>query len=223
VHREILAIDDAGNTVLEDKTLLVEYLEVGCKPPWYFSLGAEQEQFVFQTGDYRPAVYEGPNPGIKTLLKCFLDFGWRPVNELGQPIALYRGVASITIEPGGQIELSGSPLTDAHQIFEETLAYSAELEKLGESLGLSFLSLGHQPKYSQNELPWMPKQRYSVMRSYMTGRGSLGQDESCYLEPPQEVTQIGRTLAEQLLLRYEHEWHQDIDVTVHAMCEETSL
>jgi len=166
--------DDVENTVVESKAQLVEYLESGCRPPESFRLGAEQERFVFQTSDYSPAAYDGPKPGIKALLSSLQDFGWNPVNENGQPVALYRDNGSITIEPGGQIELSGVPWTHVHQIFEETQNYNAELGRLQETLGLSFLSLGHQPKHSQEELPWMPKQRYRIMRDWMPRRGALG-------------------------------------------------
>jgi glutamate--cysteine ligase len=166
--------DGPENTVVESKAQLVEYLESGCKPPGSFRLGAEQERFVLQTSDYSPAGYDGPKPGIKALLSRLQDFGWNPVYENGQPVALYRDGGSITIEPGGQIELSGAPWPHVHQIYEETRVYNAELGKSGESLGLSFLSLGHQPKHSPEELPWMPKQRYRIMRDWMPRRGALG-------------------------------------------------
>jgi glutamate--cysteine ligase len=102
--------------------------------------------------------------------------GWESINENGLPIALRQGDRSITLEPGGQLELSGAPLDSVHQTAEETRAYQRQLSTLSSELGLRFLALGHQPKWSRNELPWMPKQRYRIMRAYMSGRGSLGLD-----------------------------------------------
>ena len=178
VHEDgsIPTISDAKETLIESKAQLVEYLETGCKPPWSFRLGVEQERFVFQTSDYSPAVYDGLNTGIRALLRNLQDFGWSPIRENGQLIALSRGEDSITIEPGGQIELSGTPVSDVHQILEESQFFNTQLKKVAEPLSLTFLSLGHQPKHSQNELPWMPKQRYGIMRSYMPKQGSLGLD-----------------------------------------------
>ncbi|MEP0134377.1 MAG: glutamate--cysteine ligase [Eudoraea sp.] len=169
-------IADDNDWVCESKSQLVAYLESGCKPPSFFRLGVEQERFIFQSSDYSPAVYDGPDTGIKALLKGMQEFGWRPAYEADQPIALYRRDTSITLEPGGQFEFSGAPLMDAHQIFDESQAYKDELGKLGERLGLSFLSLGHHPKHTQNELPMMPKQRYGIMGSYMSKKGTLGLD-----------------------------------------------
>ncbi len=152
----------------------MEYLESGCKPAGNLKLGIEEEQFVYQTKDYRPAVYDGQVPGIRTFLKSMMQFGWKSIDENGLLIGLYRGNSTITLEPGGQIELSGAPVTDVHQIYEEGQAYHSELCSVGQLLGLSFLSIGHQPKHARNELPWMPKQRYKWMQSYMLAKGSLG-------------------------------------------------
>ena len=90
------------STVLENKAQLVEYLEAGCKSPDQFRLGAEQEMFVFSGPDFMPALYDGPEPGIKRLLECMNQFGWQPVDENGNVIALSRGMCAITLEPGGQ-------------------------------------------------------------------------------------------------------------------------
>jgi len=168
--------DDAENTVVEHNAQLVEYLESGCKPPEKFRLGTEQERFVYRSKDYSPAAYGGPDPGIRVLLESMFRFGWKPIDENGLTIGLSRGDCTITLEPGGQLELSGAPLHDVHQILEETQAYHDELKTLARALGLSFLELGHQPKHPQEEVPWMPKERYRIMRAYMPKCGSLGLD-----------------------------------------------
>ena len=168
--------DDAENTVVEDTAQLVEYLESGCKPPEQFRLGVEQEKFVYRSQDCHPAAYEDPAPGIRSLLEGMSRFGWSPIEEGGLPIALSRGDCAITLEPGGQLELSGAPWRDVHRILEETRAHHAELKTLASALGLSFLALGYQPKHPRQEVPWMPKDRYRIMRAYMPKRGSLGLD-----------------------------------------------
>jgi glutamate--cysteine ligase len=164
------------STVVENTAQLVDYLESACKPPDAFRLGTEQERFVYRSKDYRPAAYGGPGPGIQALLGGLSRFGWRPIDEDGLPIALSRGDSTITLEPGGQLELSGAPLRDVHEIVKETRAYHDELNTVAGALGLSLLALGHQPKYPREELPWMPKARYGIMRAYMPKRGALGLD-----------------------------------------------
>jgi glutamate--cysteine ligase len=167
---------DAQSIPVDNKSQLVEYLESGGKVPELFALGTEQEQFVYLSSDFRPAAYDGPEPGIRALLEGMSRFGWQPIEERGLLIAAERARRTITLEPGGQFELSGAALGDAHQTFQETQAYHQELEMLGDELGLSFLALGHQPQHTRGELPWMPKERYWIMRDYMPKCGSLGLD-----------------------------------------------
>jgi glutamate--cysteine ligase len=168
--------DNTDTIPVENKAQLVEYIAAGCKPPEEFRLGAEQEQFVYRANDLRPAAYDGSEPGIRSLLEGMTRFGWEPIHENGLPIALHHGGRSVTLEPGGQLELSGAPLNNVHGTMEETRTYLQQLSTLSNELDLRFLALGHQPKWSRNELPWMPKQRYRIMRDYMSGQGSLGLD-----------------------------------------------
>ncbi len=170
--RALGASDDT--TPVENKAQLVEYLAAGCKPADTFRLGAEQEQFVYRAHDYRPATYDGLDPGIRALLEEMARCGWESVQENDLPIALRQADRSITLEPGGQLELSGAPLGNVHETAEETRAYHRQLSTLSSELGLRFLALGHQPKWSGSELTWMPKQRYRIMRDYMARQGSLG-------------------------------------------------
>lgn len=161
---------------VENREQLVEYLQSGCKSPELFALGTEQEQFVYRESDFRPAAYDGSTPSIRTLLEGMSRFGWQPIEERGLPVELRRDGCAITLEPGGQFELSGAPLSNAHQTFRETQAYHHELKILGDELGLRFLALGHQPKHPRHDLPWMPKERYRIMQAYMPQVGSLGLD-----------------------------------------------
>ncbi len=165
-----------NDPVIENREQLVEYLESGSKSPAAFRLGAEQEQFVYHTSNLAPAEYDGSRPGIRALLESLVQFGWQPVTENGLPIALRRDASTITLEPGGQVELSGAPLQSVHQILDETTVWRNELRALAPELELSFLSIGHQPKHRREELPWMPKQRYEIMREWMPRQGSHGLD-----------------------------------------------
>lgn len=166
--------ETAGLMMVEDKGDLIEYFEAACKPAERFALGTEQEQFVYHAEDYRPAEYDGRAPGIRALLEGMSRFGWQTLEEHGLPIAARRDHCTITLEPGGQFELSGAAHRDAHQTFHETQQFYRELQLLGEELGLRFLALGHQPKHPRSELPWMPKSRYRIMREDMPKRGTLG-------------------------------------------------
>ena len=164
------------NTVIEKKAQLIDYLAGGSRSSDQFRLGAEQELFVFSGSNLSPAIYEGPVPGIKALLESLYHFNWNPVEENGTLIGLSRGNCSITLEPGGQFEFVGAPLVNAHQTASETQSHYAELAEVGSELGLNFLALGHHPQHSREDVSWMPKDRYRVMRSYMPTRGNLGLD-----------------------------------------------
>ena len=126
-----------------------------------YRLGTEHEKFAYRSNDFSPATYEGPEPGIRMLLEGMSRFGWKRIDEDGLLIGLYRGNCTVTLEPGGQIELSGAPLRDVHQVSEEICQYHKELNTLAGELDLKLLALGHQPKHSRTELPWMPKERYN--------------------------------------------------------------
>lgn len=170
----VCAADLAAEAVVECKAQLVAYLEAGCTPREQFALGTEQEMFVYRADDGAPAAYDDPQPGIRMLLEAFERFGWTPVLEHGWPIALDRDGATVTLEPGGQVELSGAKVATVHETCREGSRYHRELAELGSELGLRFLAIGHQPRHARAELPWMPKDRYRIMRQHMPTRGSLG-------------------------------------------------
>ena len=119
--------------------------------------------------------YDGER-GIRALLEGLQRFGWTPVLEAGKPIALARDNQSITLEPGGQLELSGAPLATVHQTCEEVNSHLSQVREVSDELGLGFLGIGIQPKWLRGDMPVMPKARYDIMRAYMPTKGSLGLD-----------------------------------------------
>jgi glutamate--cysteine ligase len=120
--------------------------------------------------------YDGPR-GIRALLEGLAArFGWNPVLENGNPIALTKQGSNITLEPGGQFELSGAPLETLHQTCCEVHTHLDEVKKIAEPLGIGMLGMGFQPKWRRDEIPWMPKGRYAIMGAYMPKRGNLGLD-----------------------------------------------
>jgi glutamate--cysteine ligase len=165
-----IACDDRP-LVFED---LVRWFEAGGKPKDQWRLGAEHEKFVFHLGTNRPVAYE-PG-GIRALLEGLTRYGWRPVMEGDNVIALERGLANVSLEPGGQFELSGAPLETVHEICEETGAHLQEVKTVADELGLGFLGLGYTPTWRRDEIPVMPKGRYKIMRDYMPKVGGLGLD-----------------------------------------------
>lgn len=156
------------------KQLLDPFIE-GNKTADTWKIGTEHEKFVFNTHDLSAALYDGAQ-GISALLQSLTRFGWSYINENGKVIGLHRAGANITLEPAGQLELSGAPLSTVHDTRDELLQHFDELYHVAPALGLDFFSMGFQPKYSRSQLPWVPKQRYQIMRRYMPTVGSLGLD-----------------------------------------------
>lgn len=161
---------------ITDRRQLVEWFARGCKPRQSFRIGTEHEKFCFTTADLRPLPYEGRS-GIRALLDGLADrFGWERVLEEGRPIALTKGGCAVTLEPGGQLELSGAPLETLHQTCCEVHTHLDEVKKVAEPLGVAMLGMGFNPKWRREDIPWMPKGRYRIMRAYMPKRGGLGLD-----------------------------------------------
>src|SRR4249919_2507554 len=154
---------------------LVAFHASGGRPREQWKIGTEHEKFGFRLEDLRAPTYEGER-GIEAMLRGMMRFGWQPVTEHDQLIALTRDGASITLEPAGQFELSGAMLANIHQTCCETMGHLAEVKIVAGELGLGFLGMGFQPKWRRDEMPWMPKGRYKIMREYMPKRGNLGLD-----------------------------------------------
>jgi glutamate--cysteine ligase len=165
-----VACDDRP-LVFED---LVRWFEAGAKPKADWRVGAEHEKFVFRLGSHDPVPYEPQ--GIKALLEGLSRYGWEPVYEGDNIIALSRGMANVSLEPGGQFELSGAPLETVHDICEETGGHLQEVKVVADELGLGFLGLGYTPVWRREDVPVMPKGRYAIMRRYMPKVGGQGLD-----------------------------------------------
>ena len=161
--------------VITDRRQLIEHLESGSRPRTDWRIGTEHEKFVFRLTDFSPVPYEGPS-GIGAVLEAMTRFGWSPVLENGNPIALTKDGCNITLEPGGQLELSGAPLETIHQTCDEVQQHLAEVKEVANELDVGFLGMGFNPKWPREAIPWMPKGRYDIMRAYMPKKGALGLD-----------------------------------------------
>ncbi|QOY62486.1 glutamate--cysteine ligase [Lysobacter sp. H21R4] len=161
--------------VIESRNQLVDYLSSGVRERDDWRIGTEHEKFGFHFDDLRPPTFDGER-GIEALLKGLVQFGWAPVEEHGRVIALTRDAASVSLEPAGQLELSGAPLENLHETCREASSHLREVRAVAEPMGLGFLGMGFQPKWRRDEMPWMPKGRYKIMREYMPKVGSLGLD-----------------------------------------------
>lgn len=164
-----------AETPITDRNELVATLASGEKPKAQWRIGTEHEKFGFRLDDLRPPTFDGER-GIEALLNGLTRFGWAPVQEDGRTIALLRDNASVTLEPAGQLELSGAALESIHQTCVETGTHLNEVAQVAGELQLGFLGMGFQPKWERAEMPWMPKGRYKIMRDYMPKVGSLGLD-----------------------------------------------
>ncbi|HSN00035.1 MAG TPA: glutamate--cysteine ligase [Rudaea sp.] len=162
-------------TPIANRDQLVHYIASGARQRDRWKIGTEHEKFGFRLDDLRPPAYAGER-GIGALLQGLTRFGWAPVHEGENIIALARGDASITLEPAGQLELSGGQLDTIHDTCCETTCHLREVKTVAEELQLGFLGMGFQPKWRRAEMPWMPKGRYQIMRDYMPKVGELGLD-----------------------------------------------
>jgi len=154
---------------------LVAYLESGCKSPDQWLIGTEHEKFGYRLSDLKPLPYEGPD-GIGAVLEGLMRFGWEPYREGDNIIALLQDGASVSLEPGGQFELSGAPLPNLHRTCDELHTHLDQVSEVAQELGIGFFGIGFQPKWTRDDIPWMPKGRYKIMKAYMPTRGNLGLD-----------------------------------------------
>ena len=164
-----------GGAPIENRRQLVEYFAAGNKPRADWRMGTEHEKFGFDKKTLKPLPYEGDN-GIRAMLEGMRRFGWEPVVEGNNTIALLRDKASVTLEPGGQFELSGAPLETVHETAAETSQHLAEVREVAGEIGAAFIGLGFAPQWKREDIHWMPKGRYKIMREYMPKKGKLGLD-----------------------------------------------
>ncbi len=161
---------------IESKAELITYLEAGSKPKAQWMIGTEHEKFGFCWEDLKPLPYDGER-SVRAVLDGLADqFNWQRVFESDNIIALKQAGASITLEPGGQFELSGAPLQSLIQTCNEVNQHLEQVRAIAEPLGIGYLGMGFTPNWSREEMPQMPKGRYTIMRRYMPKVGSLGLD-----------------------------------------------
>ena len=167
--------DDSYSRPIESRDDLLSVFEGGEKPRDRWRIGTEHEKFVYRLADHRAPSYEEPG-GIRDLLNGLTEYGWKPVLENGNVIALSGADGNISLEPAGQFELSGAALQNLHQTCAEAARHLDQCKAVGERLGLGFLGVGMWPDKTRAELPRMPKGRYGIMLNYMPKVGSLGLD-----------------------------------------------
>jgi glutamate--cysteine ligase len=177
-----MARDVSDATPIGARRELVEWIASGEKPREAWRLGTEHEKIPFYPAGNAPVPYEGER-GIRALLEGLQAInGWQAImekdDEGGHPIGLFdeHGGGAISLEPGGQFELSGAPLRTLHDTAAETAEHIAQVNQVGERLGLRFLTLGMSPLWTRAETPVMPKSRYRIMTNYMPKVGSMGLD-----------------------------------------------
>ncbi len=169
---------DTQQQMIESRDDLVYALERGCKPKSEWRIGTEHEKFPFLTDTLERVPYEGER-SIRALLEGFRDrFHWNPMMEGDKIIGLLApsGLGSISLEPGGQFELSGAPLETIHDTCEEVHDHLIQVREIADPLGIGFLGLGFDPLHKLEDVPIMPKGRYEIMRDYMAKKGNLGRD-----------------------------------------------
>src|SRR5207253_6228272 len=160
-----MARDQVDMTPIETRDELVAWFEAGCKPKAQFRIGTEHEKFAFTVDSHRPVPYDGRR-SIRALLEAMQHLlGWQPIVEEENIIGLFdvTGGGAISLEPGGQFELSGAPVETVHQTSSELMAHLAQIREVARPLGVGFLGLGMTPKWKLSEIPVMPKQRYRIM------------------------------------------------------------
>jgi glutamate--cysteine ligase len=173
-----MARDTTDSRPIGNVAELVDYIASGCKPESEWRIGTEHEKFAFYKDGNRPVPYDGP-AGIRALLEGMQGLlGWQPIMDEGRIIGLGgpTGQGAISLEPGGQFELSGAPLENIHQTCREANAHLAQLRQVADPLGIGFIGMGGSPKWSLEETPRMPKSRYGIMSRYMPKVGTRGLD-----------------------------------------------
>src|SRR6516164_7056194 len=173
-----MARDQVDMTPIETREELVAWFEAGSKARSRFRLGTEHEKFVFTVEGHNPVSYQGRR-SIRALLEGMQHLlGWEPIIEDGNIIGLFdvTGGGAISLEPGGQFELSGAPVETVHQTCSELMAHLAQVKEIARPLGIGFLGLGMTPNWSRSQIPMMPKGRYRIMTAYMPKVGRHGLD-----------------------------------------------
>jgi glutamate--cysteine ligase len=165
----------AGDHKIHGRDDLLATFASGETPAESWTIGTEHEKFVYRLDDHRAPSWDEPG-GIRDLLGAMTEYGWSPVEEDGKIIALKGADGAVSLEPAGQLELSGAQREHLHQTCAEAGRHLVQAKAIGERFGLGFLGLGMWPDKTRAELPTMPKGRYKIMLDYMPKVGSLGLD-----------------------------------------------
>ncbi len=169
-----MSIPQSGGGPIEDHSQLAGYLEDGCKPKEDWRIGTEHEKFGYCKDTLKPIPYEGER-SVHAVLAGLRDVhGWAPVEEGGKLIGLVKDGANVSLEPGGQLELSGGPLETIHETCDEVNIHLREVKDVADKVGVGFIGLGAAPIWSHDDMPLMPKGRYKLMDSYMQKVGTMG-------------------------------------------------
>jgi glutamate--cysteine ligase len=168
-----MSIPQSAGGPIESRDDLVRYFEEGSKPRERWRIGTEHEKFVYDLATHKPLSYAG-RPGIRGLLEGMRRFGWEPVMEGDHIIGLSQNGASISLEPGGQFELSGAPLRSLHETCAEVNTHQEQVRAVANELGAGVIGLGFAPTWQFDDVDQMPKGRYAIMRRYMPKVGGYG-------------------------------------------------
>ncbi|ARC89560.1 glutamate--cysteine ligase [Rhodovulum sp. MB263] len=169
-----MSIPQSGGGPIESHEQLVEYLASGCKPKPDWRIGTEHEKFGYCKDALKPIPYDGPR-SVKAVMEGLRDrHGWAPVMEGENLIGLQKDGANVSLEPGGQLELSGAPLETIHQTCDEVTEHLREVKGVADEIGVGFIGLGAAPIWSHEDMPMMPKGRYRLMTDYMDRVGTMG-------------------------------------------------
>ncbi len=170
-----MSIPQSAGGPIESRDDLVRHLSKGTKPREAWRIGTEHEKFVYCLKTHKPVPYEGPQ-GIRALLEGMAHFGWEPIQENGNIIGLSQNGASLSLEPGGQFELSGAPVKTVHETCAEVNLHLEQCREVATEIGVGVLGFGFAPSWSLDEVPVMPKGRYGIMKRYMPKVGAYGLD-----------------------------------------------
>ncbi|MGI3168858.1 glutamate--cysteine ligase [Pseudooceanicola sp. C21-150M6] len=169
-----MSIPQSGGGPIERHEQLAEYLASGCKPKEDWRIGTEHEKFGYCRDSLLPIPYEGERSILHVLEGLRDGKGWAPLEEGGKLIGLTKDGANISLEPGGQLELSGAPLETIHQTCDEVNEHLADVKDIADKVGVGFIGLGAAPQWTHEQMPLMPKGRYKLMDSYMGRVGTAG-------------------------------------------------
>lgn len=161
--------------LIESREQLVAPMQAGEKPVSAWRIGTEHEKLVYSRTDFHAPSYDEPH-GIREMLLALREYGWEPIEEGGNVIAMSGADGTVSLEPAGQLELSGAPLENLHQTCAETGRHLAQVKAIGERFGIGFMGLGMWPDKTREELPVMPKGRYAIMMRHMPRVGTMGLD-----------------------------------------------